>query len=153
VTPRASTLLSVRISGALLGLPVADVREIVRAVAITSLPAAPAMLEGVVNVRGTPVPVVNLRRRLGLPPRALDADEFLVLVAAGARLVAVRVDEVEDLVEVGASELSASSDLSPALQGMSGLAALPGGMIVIYDPAAFVSQAEGEAIDAALATA
>jgi hypothetical protein len=36
---------------------------------------------------------------------------------------------------------------------MSGLAALPGGMIVIYDPAAFVSQAEGEAIDAALATA
>jgi purine-binding chemotaxis protein CheW len=134
-----------------LALPALAVREIVRAVAITPLPGAPAILEGALNVRGELVPVIDVRGRLGLPARALDPDQFIVLLRAGSRTLAVRVDDVDDLVEADASSIARTENLSPALRGLAGLSARPDGVLVIHDPASFVSQAESEAVDAAMA--
>jgi purine-binding chemotaxis protein CheW len=149
--PSVTTLLRVRLGGAALGLSAPAVREIVRAVAITPLPGAPAIIEGAINVRGRLVGVVDVRGRLGLPARPLDPDQFLVVLSAGERSLAIRVDDVDDLVEVPEEEVGAQGDLSPALRGLAGLAAQADGVLVIYDVEAFVSQAEGEALDAALA--
>jgi purine-binding chemotaxis protein CheW len=145
------SLLRVRLGDAVLALPATAVREIVRAVAITALPGAPAIIEGAVNVRGALVPVIDVRARLRLPARALDPDQFLVMLQAGDRTVALRVDEVDDLVDVSPREIEGTGTLSPAMQGLAGLSARADGMLVIYDPAAFVSQAESQALDAALA--
>jgi purine-binding chemotaxis protein CheW len=152
VNPPGSTtsFLRVRLGGAALGLPALAVQEIVRAVAITPVPGAPAIVEGAINLRGRIIGVVDVRGRLALPPRPLDPDQFLVIVAVGERSLAIRVDEVDDLVEVSAGEIGAQADLSPALRRLSGLAARPDGVLVIYDVESFVSQAEGEALDAAL---
>jgi len=149
----APAMLSVRLGGIDVGLPASAVREIVRAVSITPLPAGPAILEGVVNVRGTLVPVVDVRRRLGMAPRTLDADEFLVILESGGRTLAIRVDDVDDLVSIEPGQAHSSDELSPALRHLAGLGALSDGTVVIYDPAAFVTQAEAEAIDAAVAAA
>jgi purine-binding chemotaxis protein CheW len=146
-----TTILRVNLGGAVIGFPAGAVQEIVRAVAITPLPGAPAIVEGTVNLRGSLIPVIDVRRRLALAPRPLDPDQFLVVLALEARLVAVRVDDVDDLVEVAWGAVSGSAELSPALSGLAGLAARDDGALVIYDPAAFVSQGEGEAIRAALA--
>ncbi|MEO6528252.1 MAG: chemotaxis protein CheW [Gemmatimonadaceae bacterium] len=146
-----SSLLRVRLGGATVGLPALAVREIVRAVAITPVPGAPAIVEGAVSFRGLLVPVVDVRQRLALPPKALDADEFLVLLQAGARTIAMRVDDVDDLVETDGSAVSDSESLSPALRGLAGLTALADGVLVIYDPAGFISAAEIDALDTALA--
>jgi purine-binding chemotaxis protein CheW len=153
MTPPDTTLslLRVRLGDAVLALPATAVQEIVRAVAITALPGAPAIIEGAVNVRGALVPVVDVRARLRLPARALDPDQFLVMLQAGDRTVALRVDEVDDLVDVSPREIEGTGTLSPAMQGLAGLSARADGMLVIYDPAAFVSQAESQALDAALA--
>jgi purine-binding chemotaxis protein CheW len=146
-----TSLLRVRLGGAVLGLPARAVREVVRAVAVTPLPGSPAIIEGAVNVRGQIVPVIDVRARLSLPARSLDPDEFLVVFHAGARTLALRVDEVDDLVDVDDAAVEDSAALSPTLRGLAGLAAGGDGVLVIYDPAAFVSQAEMEAIGAALA--
>jgi purine-binding chemotaxis protein CheW len=146
-----TSLLRVRLSDALIGLPASAVREVVRAVAITPLPGAPAIIEGAVNIRGQLVPVIDVRQRLSLPPRALDPDQFLVILETGARILAIRVDDVDDIVDVDTNRIESSIELSPALQRMDGLAARADGVIVIYDPGAFVSQAELEALDAAIA--
>lgn len=143
-----TSLLRVHLGGAVIGLPARAVREILRAVAITPMPGAPAIVEGVVNVRGQLVPVVDVRTRLALPPRALDPDEFLVVLLDGARTLAIRVDEVDDLVEIDAEAVEASVELSPALRGLAGLSARADGVLVIYDPGAFISQGEAEALDA-----
>lgn len=149
----ASAILSVHLGGVVLGLPATAVREIVRAVAIAPLPAGPTILEGVVNLRGALVPVIDVRRRLGMAPRTLDADEFLVILESGGRTLAMRVDEVDDLVAMQPRQARSPAELSPALVHLAGLGALPDGTVVIYDPAAFVTQAETEAIDAAVAAA
>ena len=127
------------------------VREIVRAVAITSLPGAPAIAEGAINVRGDIVPVIDLRHRLRLAARPLDPDQLLVLLQVDDRALAIRVDDVEELVDVDVDSMRASGTLSPSLNGLAGLAPSADGVIVIYDPAAFLSQAEAEALDGALA--
>ncbi len=148
VLDNVTSLLRVRLGDALVGLPATAVREIVRSVAITPLPGAPTIVEGAINVRGELVPVIDVRRRLGFPGKTLDPDEFLIVVQAGSRTLAFRVDDVDDIVDVNSVETSAA--LSPTLRGIAGLAARPDGVLVIYDPGAFVSQAEAAALDAAL---
>ena len=145
-----NTLLLVHLGGTVVGLPASSVRELLRAVAITSVSGAPTIIEGVVNVRGQLVPVIDVRRRLALPAKTLDPDEFLVILREGTRTLAMRVDDVDDLVEIPADGAEPSVELSPALRVLAGLTARPDGVLVIYDPAAFVSQAEAEAVDALL---
>lgn len=146
-----TSLLRVRLDQAVIGLPALAVREIVRAVAITPLPGAPAIIEGAINIRGEPVAVVDLRQRLAMTPVALDPGQFLVVLTVGSRVLAVRVDDVDDLIDVEPSSVARSEELSPTLRGLRGLSAQPDGVLVIHDPEAFISQAEGEALDAALA--
>jgi len=146
-----TSFLRVKLGDAAVGLPAMAVQQIVRAVAIVPLPGAPPIVEGAVNVRGTVVAVVDVRARLGLPTCALDPDQFLVLVTAGSRTLAIRVDEVDDLVDVPDGDVTMQSELSPALRRLSGLAARADGVLALYDVEAFVSQAEAEALDAALA--
>lgn len=145
------SFLRVRLGGATIGLPAAAIREIVRAVAITPLPGAPEVIEGAVNIRGQLVPVIDVRRRFGFPARPLQDDEFLVLLHAGEQIRAIRVDDVDDFVDADAEDVAPSGTLSPALQDLAGVAARVDGVLVIYDPTAFLSQAELDTLDRSLA--
>jgi purine-binding chemotaxis protein CheW len=134
-----------------------DVVQIVQMVEISPLPGAPAVIEGIVNVRGVIVPVFDLRARLGVPARAIDPTQHLVILASGARSSAVRVDVAEDFVSIPDADIAASlSDSGVSQAGsrhIAGIAATPDGTTVIYDLAAFLSQSETEMLDDALATA
>src|SRR5437870_13646015 len=85
-------ILVFEVGGQRYGLPAAEVREILRAVAIVPLPRAPAIIEGIINIRGTVVPVLDLRTRFRLPAKPVEPADHLVVAWAGERLVAVRVD-------------------------------------------------------------
>src|SRR5881296_2430916 len=80
---RAREVLVFEVGGQKYALPTADVRELVRAVAITPLPAAPAVIEGVVDVRGRVLPVLDVRARFRLPPKALDPSDHFIVASAG----------------------------------------------------------------------
>lgn len=137
------------------GLPLRDVQEVVRAVLPAPLPGAPPLVEGLIDVRGALAPVLDVRRRFGLAPRALDADQHFVLVRTSAgdrppRLVALRVDRAADLArveEAGPDELERAGPGSPHV---AGVARLPDGLILIHDVARFLSAAEAEALDEAM---
>src|SRR5436309_14010618 len=59
------------------GLPAAGVRELVRAVTVTPLPRAPAIVEGVIDLRGTIVPVLDIRARFRLPAKPPEPPHHL----------------------------------------------------------------------------
>lgn len=130
--------------------PVDAVVEVVRAVAITRLPGAPPALEGVINVRGALVPVLDLRARFGLATPPLDPDEQMVLVRAGARTVACRVDRVDGLLELPEGAVAAPHGLTAATRGLAGVAPTGDGVAVVYDPNAFLAEQEARALEAAL---
>jgi len=79
------------------------VREIVTAESTTRIPGAPAAIRGLVNVRGTLVPVVDTAAAVGLP--TAEGIGSLVLVERHGRPVALAVDEVLDLVSVPSAAL------------------------------------------------
>lgn len=142
-------LLLTRLSDTRIGFSAIAVREILRSVAIAPLLGAPAVIEGAINLRGTVIPVVDVRRRLAMAPSANAPEHFLVLLQTSDRVIAVRVDDVEDVVDMPNVGVENATALSPVLQGLAGIAATSDGALVIYDADAFLTQAEREAINQA----
>jgi purine-binding chemotaxis protein CheW len=130
---------------------VSRIREIVRVAAWAQLPGAPALIEGVVNVRGKLIPVLGLRRRFSYPSRPIELSDFLVIAAAGSRDVALHVDHVIGVDRVPEGDVIPATELVRRSEFIGGLAALGDGTLLIQDPSAFLAESESEALDAALA--
>ena len=145
------TLLSFDIAGQRFALPALLLREVVRAVAVASLPKAPPIIEGVINYRGTLVPVLNIRQRFGLGPRPLTPDQHFLIAHAGSRLVALRVDQAVDLVIASEAAIEPAASVVPGAEYVAGLAKLPDGLLVIQDLERFLSLDEAEEATTALA--
>ena len=95
------------------GVPVESVQEIVRVPeTLTHVPHAPAAVEGVINLRGTVLPVVDLRRRLGLPsvPRN-DGQRIMVFLIQGVRTGFI-VDAVAEVLKVARAAIEPAPRLS-----------------------------------------
>lgn len=132
-------------------LPVAQVRETVAAVAITPLAGAPGVIEGVIDVHGTPTPVLDLRARFDMRPKPLAVTDHLVLATAGEREVALRVDRAVDVISLADDEVSAARPDDPAMRHLAGVAHLPDGLVLVSDLDAFLTQGEAQALSRALA--
>lgn len=148
---KTTTLLVFLLEDREYAVRVALVRQIVRAVAVTSLPEAPEVIEGVVNWRGFVVPVLDIRSRFRLPPRPLHPGQHFIVARAGARTVALRVDRASGLVEVPESSVRSVREAAPGARHTEGIARLPDGLVVIHDLERFLSLDEGERVDAVLA--
>ena len=144
-------ILLLEAAGERFALPAAQVRRVVRAVAVASLPGAPSAIDGVIDVHGRVVPVLSLRRRFGLPDREVHPDDVLVLAAVGAREVALRVDAALSLARTDPSRVVPAAGVVARPGYAAGVATLPDGVVVIHDLGAFLDEAEGAALDAALA--
>lgn len=131
------------------GVRAEDVVEIVRAVWVTPLPGAPDVVEGVIDVRGRLVPVLDLRRRFGLPPRKITTEDHMILVRAARRTRALRVDRATDITMVAPADIGPPAHLEIA--HLAGVARLEDGLLLLADLAGFLSEAEARSLDEALA--
>jgi purine-binding chemotaxis protein CheW len=129
------------------GLPTEAVERVVRAVATTPAPKAPAGIAGIINVAGEPVAVLDLRRRLGLRPRPVALDESMILARVRERRVAIRAERVTGIVDVEPADLRAADRVAAMASEVAGVLALPEGLLLINDPDAFLSQAEAAELD------
>jgi purine-binding chemotaxis protein CheW len=97
----AQRLLRFRLDDAAYAVPVERVREIVRLRPITAVPRAPDAVRGVVSLRGEILQVIDLRVRLGLPPREPGRAARIVVVHDGdGRVAGVLVDSVSEVLAV-----------------------------------------------------
>ena len=107
-------LCTFRIGGEDYALDIMRVREIIQPLPITPVPRAPAFVEGVVRLRGEVIPVVDVRKRFGLPPSPpTRKTKFLVVHVAGRRLGLV-VDEICEVLRLRRDEIRPA----PALVGL-----------------------------------
>ena len=82
------------------GVEIGRVQEIIRPPAITAVPRAPEYVEGVINLRGRIIPVVNLRHRFGLPWAERDRASRIVVLDSEGNTVGVAVDGVSEVLRV-----------------------------------------------------
>jgi purine-binding chemotaxis protein CheW len=109
---RVVQMASFRVGEEEYAIDIMRIREIIRPPSLTPVPDATGLLEGVINLRGAIIPVVDLRRRLGVPDRAESHLTRLVICIVQARLVAFRVDEVLEVVRLPLGQLRPAPRLS-----------------------------------------
>jgi purine-binding chemotaxis protein CheW len=148
-------VLPFELEGHRFGLLVADVQEVLRAVTVSPLPRAPSAILGVINLRGTLVPVFDIRGRFGLRRRALRLTDALIVVneraVAPRRPAAIVVELVSVLVTVPTERIEQSRLRSGDAKYVAGVAKLDDGNIIIYDLREFLTDAERVQIDDAFA--
>jgi purine-binding chemotaxis protein CheW len=89
------------LGGHLFGIEVARVQEVLRYQRLTAVPLAPPEITGLINLRGHIVAALDLGRRLGLPDRPDGQLPLIVVVRTGEDLLALLVDGIGDVTEVG----------------------------------------------------
>lgn len=131
-------------------IPLDDTAEIVRIPSINILPKAPQIIEGVINVRGRVVPVLDVRARFRHPAKAPEPTEHLIVARAGPRVVALRVDRVLELSRIDANDVEDAKAILPIAEYVAGVAKLQDGLVFIHDLKTFLTAAEAEGVDDAL---
>lgn len=117
------------------GVDVRLVQEIIRVSAITQVPRAPEFIKGVINLRGRIIPVVDLKRKLGLGEVEVGRPTRIVVVKIKERLIGLLVDGASQVLKVPVSAIEAAPDdvIEIDATAIRGVAKLPGRLIILMD--------------------
>ncbi len=117
------------------GVPVVQVREVIRVGEITRVPQAPAHVRGVSNLRGRILPVVELRSRLGLAPAVLTPRSRIVVVELRDRVLGLLVDAVLQVTKVPRESVAPPPEevLSAESDYLTGVARWDGRLIILLE--------------------
>jgi purine-binding chemotaxis protein CheW len=119
----------------LFGVEVLKIQEVLRYQEITEVPLAPAVIRGLLNLRGSIVATLDLRRRFGMPPLAEGSLPTNVVSQTSSGLISLLVDRIGDVVEVDQESFEASPE---TLEGESrelieGVYKLPSGLLLVLN--------------------
>lgn len=111
------------------------VREIRGWSAPTNLPHAPSYVLGVMNLRGTVVPLVDVSARLGLGPSVPDARHVIIVARVANRSVGFLVSAVSQIISIPQNTIQPAPDIAVQADGISpsGLIAMPDGLLRLID--------------------
>jgi purine-binding chemotaxis protein CheW len=131
-------------------LEISRVVRVLHAVEITPLPKAPDIVLGAVNVRGEIIPVINLKKRFGLPDSPPALDDRLILAQTARRAVALLADAVTQVTERPEAEIINPVSVLPGLEYLRGVVQLADGMTFIYDLDTLLSLEEEARVENAI---
>lgn len=119
------------------GVDVADVWEIIRMVNITPLPAAPDFVQGMINLRGKVIPVVDLRERFGLKSTPPGKDTRILVVDVEGEDIGIVVDAVIEVKRIPLSAIEPTASVLTLEQSafVDGVANLDGRLVILLDMA------------------
>lgn len=95
-----SQLCGFKIGDGYYGIPVLDVREVIKPLAVTDVPLSPEYVKGLVNLRGQIVTLVDLRKLFGLEEKENTEEYMNIIVRSGDSLYSLVVDEILDVIDV-----------------------------------------------------
>lgn len=117
------------------GVRIGSVREIVRVPEITSVPSAPDLIEGVINLRGKIIPVMDLRKRFGQTEILPDKKNRILVVELDNKLLGLIVNAASEVLKISPADIEAPS--SVFAEGESsyvvGVGKLKGRLIILLD--------------------
>ena len=115
-------------------------------VEITNVPASPGSIKGVINVQGKILPVLDLRRRFGLPERPVELSDQLIIINCATRSFAVMTDAACEVRECTEQMQTEASEIIPDVPYLAGVAKFPDGLILLQNPEILLSTADATAI-------
>ncbi|MGA2551718.1 MAG: chemotaxis protein CheW [Burkholderiaceae bacterium] len=117
------------------GIDILKVQEIRGYNAVTPIISAPAFIKGVMNLRGTIVPIVDLRIKFGVGSAQYDAFTVVVVLKILSRTIGIVVDSVSDVLQLTSEQIRPAPQFGQAMdtEYLLGLGALEGRMLILVD--------------------
>jgi purine-binding chemotaxis protein CheW len=117
------------------GVDIGRVQEIIRMTTITRLPRAPEFVEGVINLRGKVIPVVDLKKRFGLDGGGRSRSSRIVVVDVGQQTLGMVVDGVSEVMRIARSAIEPPSPVVTTVESdyIRGVAKLEGRLVILLD--------------------
>lgn len=104
-------LVSFKIGNEEFGVDILNVQEINKMVEITKVPNCPEFIEGIINLRGRVIPIIDLRTRLRLPKIEHDKDTRIIVVEIAGKIIGFIVDSVQEVLRVPVSITEAPPEI------------------------------------------
>jgi len=148
--PLPSQYLTFTLGAELYAVPIASIREVVELNGLTPIPMTSPVVPGVVNLRGSVIPVIDLSARFGRPPTAIGRRTCVIVVEAQAgdarEALGVIVDAVSEAVEVDESQIEQRPAFGAGLRPdfVAGMLKLAGRFVVVLELAHVLSLGELE---------
>ena len=117
------------------GVDIGDVREIIRMQDITQVPSTPAFVEGVINLRGKVIPVVDLRKRFFLEVGEQTKDNRIVVIDISGKDIGMVVDAVTEVIRIPTDSVEPPSSVITTADSeyLLGIAKLDSRLIILLD--------------------
>jgi len=140
-----------RIGNETFGVRIASVREIVRVPEITAVPSAPDTVEGVINLRGKIIPVMDLRKRFGHVDIQPDKKNRILVVELQNKLVGLIVNAASEVLKIPPSEIEAPGSVFAEGESsyVTGVGKLKGRLIILLDVSKLLHQQEVKKLEEA----
>ena len=130
------------------GVDISAVREIIRLQDITRVPRAPSFVEGVINLRGKVIPVIDLRKRFSLPISEESTENRIVVVDIGGQDIGVVVDAVNEVLRISSDSVEPPSSVITGAESdyLLGIAKLEDRLIILLDLERVLSDEERQVL-------
>ncbi|HJA77889.1 chemotaxis protein CheW [uncultured Desulfovibrio sp.] len=130
------------------GVNILKVQEIIRTMEITKVPRAPDFVEGVINLRGKVIPIIDLRRRFGLAPRGHDKNTRIIVIEINNIIVGFVVDAVSEVLRIPASTVEPPPPVVAGVESdyVSGVGKLQDRLLIMLDLDRLLSSEDMEAL-------
>ncbi|WP_134686468.1 chemotaxis protein CheW [Brevibacillus migulae] len=117
------------------GLSIAIVKEIIKPLPVTKVPKSPLFVEGVIDLRGRILPIVNIRSMFGLDPVPLTEDSRFVDIQLDGLNIGIVVEAVSEVVRIGAKQIEAAPSMIAGVDGkfLNGIARVEDKLVLLLD--------------------
>jgi purine-binding chemotaxis protein CheW len=133
------------------GVEIAQVQEINRMVAVTHVPRAPQFMEGVINLRGQLIPIIDLRARFGMPRAEHTKNTRIVVTEIGTKRVGMVVDSVSEVLRLPTDAIEDAPEMITGVdtEYIRGVGKIEDRLIILLDLAKIITGSEKRELDAA----
>lgn len=123
------------------GVDISMVESIIKMQEITRIPQSPSYVEGITNLRGIVLPVIDLRKRFGLESQAVSRDSRIMVVALGSMKVGMIVDSVSEVLRVQSESIEPppSMTVTSRVNFITGIAQLDEILVILLDASKILS--------------
>lgn len=137
------------IGGETYGVEVLQVQEIIGMTPITFVPNSMNFMKGVINLRGTVVPVIDMRLKLNLDERQYDVSTVIIVVEVKERMIGIIVDSVSDVVSLPVNSIQDTPHFTSKIETdfVKGIGQLDENLVIILDVGRILTNAEIKSIN------